>query len=195
MATAEGLDAVIINTAGGDGRRRSLRHRHRSRRRRAADASPRPPRKRSIARSVPTAEIDVKLDVGPGGTLAWLPQETILFDRARLRRRYRCRTCSRRQPAARGSRASLAVPRWARRWSQGVVSTAGGVHAAAGWCLPKRAARRRHRATPGRAGDRGRRRGDGDRADSARPRRCMLRPSAHAAIFCRRSRRLRAGTA
>ena len=28
----------------------------------------------------------MKLDVGPGGALAWLPQETILFDRARLRR-------------------------------------------------------------------------------------------------------------
>ncbi len=28
----------------------------------------------------------MKLTVGPGATLAWLPQETILFDRARLRR-------------------------------------------------------------------------------------------------------------
>ncbi|MGO8923006.1 MAG: urease accessory protein UreD [Xanthobacteraceae bacterium] len=35
----------------------------------------------------PDSEIGVKLDVGPGGALAWLPQETILFDRARLRRR------------------------------------------------------------------------------------------------------------
>jgi urease accessory protein len=33
-----------------------------------------------------TAEIEVKLRVGPGGSLAWLPQETILFDRARLKR-------------------------------------------------------------------------------------------------------------
>jgi len=30
--------------------------------------------------------IDVKLDVAAGATLAWLPQETILFDRARLSR-------------------------------------------------------------------------------------------------------------
>ena len=30
--------------------------------------------------------IDVKLDVAAGATLAWLPQETILFDRARLTR-------------------------------------------------------------------------------------------------------------
>ena len=29
----------------------------------------------------------MKLEVGSGGTLAWLPQETILFDRARLRRK------------------------------------------------------------------------------------------------------------
>ena len=34
----------------------------------------------------PDSVIDVKLDVGPGATLAWLPQETILFDRARLSR-------------------------------------------------------------------------------------------------------------
>jgi urease accessory protein len=34
----------------------------------------------------PDSVIDVKLDAGPGATLAWLPQETILFDRARLTR-------------------------------------------------------------------------------------------------------------
>jgi urease accessory protein len=35
----------------------------------------------------PDTGIRVKLDVGPGATLVWLPQETIVFDRARLRRR------------------------------------------------------------------------------------------------------------
>jgi urease accessory protein len=35
----------------------------------------------------PAAEMDVTLRVAPGGRLAWLPQETILFDRARLSRR------------------------------------------------------------------------------------------------------------
>lgn len=35
----------------------------------------------------PAAAIDVSLHVAPGAHLAWLPQETILFDRARLRRR------------------------------------------------------------------------------------------------------------
>jgi urease accessory protein len=35
----------------------------------------------------PNTDIGVKLDVGPGGALAWLPQETIMFDQARLRRK------------------------------------------------------------------------------------------------------------
>jgi urease accessory protein len=34
----------------------------------------------------PDTEIRVKLDVGQGGTLAWLPQETIVFNQVRLRR-------------------------------------------------------------------------------------------------------------
>jgi urease accessory protein len=33
------------------------------------------------------AEIKVRLTVGPGASLAWMPQETILFDRARIARR------------------------------------------------------------------------------------------------------------
>ena len=35
----------------------------------------------------PDTEIAVRLAAGPGAALAWLPQETILFDRARLRRK------------------------------------------------------------------------------------------------------------
>jgi urease accessory protein len=35
----------------------------------------------------PDTDIGVKLDVGPGGALTWLPQETIVFDQARLRRK------------------------------------------------------------------------------------------------------------
>jgi urease accessory protein len=38
---------------------------------------------RSLA---PDSEIDVKLEIGRGGRLAWLPQETIVFDQVRLRR-------------------------------------------------------------------------------------------------------------
>ena len=36
----------------------------------------------------PSAEIENCVSVGPGARLDWLPQETILFDRARLRRRF-----------------------------------------------------------------------------------------------------------
>jgi urease accessory protein len=79
------LEAVIVNTAGGvaGGDRFTL----------DVDVAP-------LARLVvttaaaekvyrtlePAASIDVKLAVGTGGALAWLPQETILFDRARLNR-------------------------------------------------------------------------------------------------------------
>ena len=35
----------------------------------------------------PDAQMDVRLDIGAGAQLAWLPQETILFDGARLSRR------------------------------------------------------------------------------------------------------------
>jgi urease accessory protein len=34
----------------------------------------------------PDTSIDVRIDVAPGGALAWIPQETILFDNARLTR-------------------------------------------------------------------------------------------------------------
>ena len=82
---ANELEAVIVNTAGGvaGGDRFTL----------DVDVAP-------LARLVvttaaaekvyrtlePAASIDVKLAVGAGGALAWLPQETILFDRARLNR-------------------------------------------------------------------------------------------------------------
>ena len=36
----------------------------------------------------PVSAIANRVDLGPGARLAWLPQETILFDRARLRRRF-----------------------------------------------------------------------------------------------------------
>ena len=34
----------------------------------------------------PDTKVDVRFEVGSAGTLAWLPQETILFDQVRLRR-------------------------------------------------------------------------------------------------------------
>lgn len=79
------LEAVIINTAGGmtGGDRCSI----------AVDVEPgaaatvTTAAAEKIYRSLgPDAEIGVQLSVGGGGMLAWLPQQTILFDRVRLRR-------------------------------------------------------------------------------------------------------------
>ncbi len=79
------LDAVIVNTAGGmtggdrfdldfevgDGARLSVT---------TAAAE-------KVYRSLgPDTTVGVKLTIGNGAALAWLPQETILFDRVRLRR-------------------------------------------------------------------------------------------------------------
>jgi urease accessory protein len=79
------LEAVIVNTAGGVAGGDQF----------ALDVSVAPGARlvittaaaEKIYRSLgPDAVIDVNLKVGAGGSLAWLPQETILFDRARLAR-------------------------------------------------------------------------------------------------------------
>jgi urease accessory protein len=82
-APAAELEAVLINTAGGaaGGDRFSLDI--------AAGEGTRLVVTTAAAEKVyrtlgPDSIIDVKLDVAAGATLAWLPQETILFDRARL---------------------------------------------------------------------------------------------------------------
>lgn len=82
-----GLEAVIVNTAGGVccGDRFTIE----------ATAGPgahltvATPAAEKVYRSDgPLAEIAVALRADKGAVLEWLPQETILFDRARLRRRY-----------------------------------------------------------------------------------------------------------
>src|SRR4029079_14078645 len=84
-APAQELEAVIINTAGGiaGGDRFDLEI--------AAGQGTRLVVTTAAAEKVyrtlgPDSVIDVKLDVAAGATLAWLPQETILFDRARMGR-------------------------------------------------------------------------------------------------------------
>jgi urease accessory protein len=82
--TAE-LEAVIVNTAGGraGGDRFNLDVAVEPKARLVVTTAAAEKVYRTIG---PAATIDVKLAVGAGGTLAWLPQETILFDRSRLRR-------------------------------------------------------------------------------------------------------------
>jgi urease accessory protein len=82
---AEDLETVLINTAGGiaGGDRFAIDI--------AAGQGTRLVVTTAAAEKVyrtlgPDSLVDVKLDVGAGATLAWLPQETILFDRARLSR-------------------------------------------------------------------------------------------------------------
>lgn len=84
--TGDALEAVIVNTGGGmtGGDRFSIgmevgEGAHLVAGTAAAE---------KIYRSTgPAAEMDVTLKVAKGAHLAWLPQETILFDRARLSRR------------------------------------------------------------------------------------------------------------
>jgi len=85
IARGDALEAVVVNTAGGmtGGDRCDL------------DMAVGPGAKLTVTTAAaekiyrslgPDTDIRVKLDVGSGGALAWLPQETILFDRTRLRR-------------------------------------------------------------------------------------------------------------
>jgi urease accessory protein len=82
---AGALDAVIVNTAGGmtGGDRFAVRI--------DVEASARLTVTTAAAEKIyrslgPDTEIGVRLAVKGGAALAWLPQETILFDRARLHR-------------------------------------------------------------------------------------------------------------
>jgi urease accessory protein len=83
--TGRTLDAVIVNTAGGmtGGDRFDINADVGA----GAALSVTTAAAEKIYRSLePDTEIAVKLKVGEGGALAWLPQETILFDQVRLRR-------------------------------------------------------------------------------------------------------------
>jgi urease accessory protein len=79
------LDAVIVNTAGGmtGGDRFDIAMKVGA----GAGLTVTTAAAEKIYRSlVPDTEIAVRLEVGQGGRLAWLPQETIVFDQVRLRR-------------------------------------------------------------------------------------------------------------
>jgi urease accessory protein len=84
--TGETLEAVIVNTGGGmtGGDRFSIALEVGEGARLVAGTAAAEKIYRSTGAD---ATLDVKLAVSAGGHLAWLPQETILFDRARLARR------------------------------------------------------------------------------------------------------------
>lgn len=85
VAGSDALEAVVVNTAGGmaGGDRFDLNMAVGP----GAKLTVTTAAAEKIYRSLgPDTDIRVKLDVGSGGALAWLPQETILFDRIRLRR-------------------------------------------------------------------------------------------------------------
>ena len=85
-ATPEALEAVIVNTGGGmtGGDRFHIEMAVGEGARLVAGTAA----AEKIYRSTgPDTEMDVRLAVAAGASLAWLPQETILFDRARLSRR------------------------------------------------------------------------------------------------------------
>jgi urease accessory protein len=79
------LEAVIVNTAGGiaGGDRFAMNVAAGEGARLLISGAAAEKVYRSIGSET---EISVKLDVAPGASLRWLPQETILFDRARLSR-------------------------------------------------------------------------------------------------------------
>jgi urease accessory protein len=82
----DALEAVIVNTGGGmtGGDRFGIELTVGAGARLIAGTAAAEKIYRSIG---PDAEMTVRLDVGAGGRLAWLPQESILFDGARLKRR------------------------------------------------------------------------------------------------------------
>jgi urease accessory protein len=85
-AAAEALEAVIVNTGGGmtGGDRFTVEIALES----GASLIAGTAAAEKIYRSTgPDAAMDVRLTLAAGARLAWLPQETILFDRARLKRR------------------------------------------------------------------------------------------------------------
>lgn len=82
---AGGLDAVLVNTAGGmtGGDRFELNLNVGA----GARLSVTTAAAEKIYRSLgPDTNVSINLTVGDGAALVWLPQETILFDRVRLRR-------------------------------------------------------------------------------------------------------------
>jgi urease accessory protein len=84
-ACRDTLDAVIVNTAGGlaGGDRAEIAMTASAQAKLTVTSAAAEKIYRSLG---PQTQIAVKLEAGAGAAVAWLPQETILFDRLRLRR-------------------------------------------------------------------------------------------------------------
>jgi urease accessory protein len=84
-ADAARLEAVVVNTAGGmaGGDRFDIAVEVGANARLCLTSAAAEKVYRSLG---PDTQVGLKLAAGPGAALAWLPQETILFDQARLRR-------------------------------------------------------------------------------------------------------------
>jgi urease accessory protein len=85
VASGAALEAVIVNTAGGmtGGDRFDLDFEARADARLTVTTAAAEKIYRSLG---PDTAVNVRLSAGAGAALSWLPQETILFDRTRLRR-------------------------------------------------------------------------------------------------------------
>lgn len=85
VAGHDALEAVVVNTAGGmtGGDRFDIDIAVGAGARLTATTAAAEKIYRSLG---PDTEVCVKLEIGPGAALAWLPQETIVFDQVRLRR-------------------------------------------------------------------------------------------------------------
>ena len=120
---------------------------------------------RSARRRASTSSIDGRA----GAALAWLPQETILFDqRAAASRAIEVELAAGRAACCWSSRWCSAAPAWARRCERGALRDRWRVRRDGRLDLRRRhAARRRHRANARRAARRRRRRRDRDAAGRA----------------------------
>ena len=132
----DALSAVLINTAGGvaGGDRFSVAVR--------AEPDAKLTITTAAAEKVyrshgPDSEIAVDLKLDAGARLAWLPQETILFDRAALSRRIDIDVAATASLLCAESSCS-AAPRWTNGSNKAAMSIAGACAAMASWCLRKR---------------------------------------------------------
>ena len=139
----DGLDAVLVNTAGGIAVRRSLFDARSRRDGRAVDGRDTRGREGLSLGRAGVADAVRQLTLGPGAQLDWLPQETILFDGAVFAGALEVDIAEDAQPRPCRSRGLRPRARWAEQHRRRPVrATAGASAATAASSTPTRAARR-----------------------------------------------------